>query len=157
MNISENKVVELSFKLFLNDYNGELIQEFSKEDPFKFIFGTGQLLESFENNLKGLSEGDTFKFMIPYSEAYGEVDEEAIIDFPPNAFNIDKEYLYVGSVLPFKDENGNEMDGTIIEITDDAISVDFNHPLAGEDLYFEGKVEKVRDATPEELNHRHVH
>jgi len=157
MNIDKNKVVELSFQLHLSGYDGELIQEFAKEEPFKFIFGVGQLLESFEKKLSGLSEGQAFKFMIPVGEAYGEVDEEAIIDFPPSALNIDKDYLYVGSVLPFKDEEGNEMEGTIVEINDNAISIDFNHPLAGEDLYFEGKVEKVRDASPEELAHGHVH
>lgn len=85
------------------------------------------------------------------------MDEEAIIDFPPTALNIEKDYLYVGSVLPFKDDEGNEMEGTIVEINDNAISIDFNHPLAGEDLYFEGKIENVREATPEELAHGHVH
>ncbi|MGQ9847483.1 MAG: FKBP-type peptidyl-prolyl cis-trans isomerase [Bacteroidales bacterium] len=157
MNIDKNKVVELSFQLRLNGYDGELIQEFAKDEPFRFIFGVGQLLESFENKLFGLSKGQTFKFMLPVVEAYGEVDEEAIIDFPPTALNIEKDYLYVGSVLPFKDDEGNEMEGTIVEITDNAISIDFNHPLAGQDLYFEGKIENVRDATPEELAHGHVH
>lgn len=157
MNIEKNKVVELSFQLHLNGYDGELIQEFAKDEPFKFIFGVGQLLESLENKLNGLSIGQTFKFMLPVVEAYGEVDEEAIIDFPPTLLNIEKDYLFVGSVLPFKDDEGNEMEGTIVEINDNAISIDFNHPLAGEDLYFEGKVENVRDATPEELAHGHVH
>lgn len=157
MNIQKNKVVELSFQLRLNSYDGELILEFSKEEPFKFIFGIGQLLESFENKLYGLSIGQTFKFMLPVVEAYGEVNEEAVINFHPSALNIEKDYLYVGSVLPFKDDEGNEMEGTIVEINDNAISIDFNHPLAGKDLYFEGKVENVREATPEELAHGHVH
>lgn len=157
MNIEQNKVVELSFKLSLDDFNGELIQEFDKEEPFKFIFGTGYLLEGFENKIKGLTTGDKFKFKLPVEEAYGEVDEEAVIDFPHSMFNIDKQYIYVGSVLPFKDENGNEMECTIVEITDDAVTVDFNHPLAGEDLYFEGEVLNIREATPEELQHGHVH
>lgn len=71
MNIDKNKVVELSFQLHLNGYDGELIQEFAKDEPFKFIFGVGQLLESFENKLNGLSIGQTFKFMLPVVEAYG--------------------------------------------------------------------------------------
>ncbi len=157
MNIEKNKVVELTFKLHLNDYNGELIQEFTKEEPFKFIFGVGQLLENFEGKLNGMGEGENFKFMLSVEEAYGEVDEEAIIDFPAGSLNIDKEYLYVGSVLPFKDEDGNEMEGTIVEMNDDTINIDFNHPLAGENLYFEGKIEKIRNATKEELDHGHVH
>lgn len=157
MNIEKNKVVELTFKLYLNDYNGELIEEFTKEEPFKFIFGVGQLLENFEGKLNGMGEGENFKFMLPAEDAYGEVDEEAIIDFPANSLNIDKEYLYVGSVLPFKDEEGNEIEGTIVEMNDDTINIDFNHPLAGENLYFEGRIEKVRNAAPEELDHGHVH
>jgi len=55
MNISKNKVVELSFKLSLNDFNSELIQEFSKEELFKFLFGAGEILESFENKINGMS------------------------------------------------------------------------------------------------------
>ncbi len=157
MNISRNKVVELSFKLSLNDFNGELIQEFSKEEPFKFLFGTGEILESFENKINGMSVGEKFKFKLTSDEAYGDVDEEAIIDFPHSMFNIDQEYIFVGSVLPFKDEEGNEMEGTIVEISDEAITVDFNHPLAGEDLYFEGEIINVREATPEELKHGHAH
>ncbi len=72
-------------------------------------------------------------------------------------FNIDKEYLYIGSVLPFKDEDENEMEGTILEINDETVTVDFNHPLAEEDQFFEGEVINVRDATTEELNNGHVH
>jgi FKBP-type peptidyl-prolyl cis-trans isomerase SlyD len=157
MNIAKNNVVELSFKLFLDDFDGELIQEFTKDEPFKFIFGTGSLLESFEDNIKGMSPGDKFKFKLTAEEAYGEVDEEAIIDLPHSFFNIDEDYIYIGSVLPFKDEEGNEIEGTIIDINDDAVTVDFNHPLAGEDLYIEGEVLSVRKATPDELNHGHVH
>jgi len=157
MNIAKNNVVELSFKLFLDDFDGELIQEFTKDEPFKFIFGTGSLLESFEDNIKGMSPGDKFKFKLTAEEAYGEVDEEAIIDLPHSFFNIDKDYIYIGSVLPFKDEEGNEIEGTIIDINDDAVTVDFNHPLAGEDLYIVGEVLAVRKATPDELNHGHVH
>ena len=157
MKIDKNKVVELTFKLFLDKYDGRLIQEFNQEEPFTFIFGTGELLENFEKKLKGLSDSDAFKFKLTKDEAYGDLDDEAIIDFPPSAINIDKEYVYIGSVLPFKDEEGNEMEGTIIEISDKVITIDFNHPLAGEDLYFEGNVFSVRDATPEELSHGHVH
>ncbi len=155
MNVSKNKVVEVSFKLSLDDFDGELIQEFDKEEPFKFIFGIGNLLEGFENKINGMSVGDKFKFKLSSEEAYGEVDEEAIIDFPPSMFNIDKNYVYVGSVLPFKDQDGNEMEGTIVEITDNAITVDFNHPLAGEDLFFEGEILNIREATSEELENRY--
>lgn len=157
MNISKNKVVEISFKLYLDDFGGELVQEFNKEEPFKFIFGLGYLLEGFEKKISGLSVGEHFKFTLPVDEAYGEVDEEGIIDFPHAMFNIDKNYVYVGSVLPFKDQDGNEMEGTIVEITDETVTVDFNHPLAGEELFFEGEVLNIREATAEELNHGHVH
>ncbi len=154
MLVSKNKVVEISFKLSLDGFDGEIVQEYNKEEPFKFIFGIGDLFDGFENKINGMSVGDKFKFMLPVDEAYGEIDEEAIIDFPSSMFNIDKEYVYVGSVLPFKDQEGNEIEGTIVEINENTVTVDFNHPLAGEDLYFEGKILNIREATSEELKNQ---
>ena len=161
MEISKNKVVELSYILHFDDFNGDIIEEVTNDNPFTFIYESGFMLDAFENNIKGLKKDDTFKFKIACNDAYGEVNEKNIVDLPKNVFEVDgkfnKEIIFAGAKVPMKDEQGNEFDGFIIDITKDTVIVDFNHPMAGEDLYFEGRVLNVREATKEELNHGHVH
>jgi len=161
MEISKNKVVELIYILHFDDFNGDIIEEVKTDSPFTFIYETGLMLEAFENNIKGLKKDDAFKFKIACNDAYGEVNEKNIVDLPKNVFEVDgkfnKEIIFAGAKVPMKDEQGNEFDGFIIDITKNTVIVDFNHPMAGEDLYFEGRVLNVREATKEELNHGHVH
>jgi len=161
MEISKNKVVELIYILHFDDFNGDIIEEVKTDSPFTFIYETGFMLEAFENNIKGLKKDDAFKFKIACNDAYGEVNEKNIVDLPKNVFEVDgkfnKEIIFAGAKVPMKDEQGNEFDGFIIDITKNTVIVDFNHPMAGEDLYFEGRVLNVREATKEELEHGHVH
>jgi len=161
MEISKNKVVELIYILHFDDFNGDIIEEVKTDSPFTFIYETGLMLEAFENNIKGLKKDDAFKFKIACNDAYGEVNEKNIVDLPKNVFEVDgkfnKEIIFAGAKVPMKDEQGNEFDGFIIDITKNTVIVDFNHPMAGEDLYFEGRVLNVREATKEELEHGHVH
>ena len=161
MEISKNKVVELIYILHFDDFNGNIIEEVKTDSPFTFIYETGLMLEAFENNIKGLKKDDAFKFKIACNDAYGEVNEKNIVDLPKNVFEVDgkfnKEIIFAGAKVPMKDEQGNEFDGFIIDITKNTVIVDFNHPMAGEDLYFEGRVLNVREATKEELEHGHVH
>jgi len=161
MEISKNKVVELIYILHFDDFNDDIIEEVKTDSPFTFIYETGFMLEAFENNIKGLKKDDAFKFKIACNDAYGEVNEKNIVDLPKNVFEVDgkfnKEIIFAGAKVPMKDEQGNEFDGFIIDITKNTVIVDFNHPMAGEDLYFEGRVLNVREATKEELEHGHVH
>jgi len=161
MEISKNKVVELIYILHFDDFNGDIIEKVKTDSPFTFIYETGLMLEAFENNIKGLKKDDAFKFKIACNDAYGEVNEKNIVDLPKNVFEVDgkfnKEIIFAGAKVPMKDEQGNEFDGFIIDITKDTVIVDFNHPMTGEDLYFEGRVLNVREATKEELEHGHVH
>ena len=161
MEISKNKVVKLIYILHFDDFNGDIIEEVKTDSPFTFIYETGFMLEAFENNIKGLKKDDAFKFKIACNDAYGEVNEKNIVDLPKNVFEVDgkfnKEIIFAGAKVPMKDEQGNEFDGFIIDITKNTVIVDFNHPMAGEDLYFEGRVLNVREATKEELEHGHVH
>jgi len=161
MEISKNKVVELIYILHFDDFNGDIIEKVKTDSPFTFIYETGFMLEAFENNIKGLKKDDAFKFKIACNDAYGEVNEKNIVDLPKNVFEVDgkfnKEIIFAGAKVPMKDEQGNEFDGFIIDITKNTVIVDFNHPMAGEDLYFEGRVLNVREATKEELEHGHVH
>jgi FKBP-type peptidyl-prolyl cis-trans isomerase SlyD len=158
MIISNNKVVSLSYELKIN---GEIVDNAVEQHPLEFIYGRGQLLPLFEQNINGLKIGDTFEFMVPCEEGYGKVNEMAVVELPKEIFKVDGEIptdlLEVGRSLPMRDNEGNALNGMIIDIKDDVIVMDFNHPLAGQDLYFNGKIEAIRDATAEELDHGHIH
>ncbi|MHC1704663.1 MAG: peptidylprolyl isomerase [Tenuifilaceae bacterium] len=158
MIITNDKVVSLSYMLKVND---EIVDNAVAEHPLVFLFGRGQLLPLFEEKIKGLKEGDPFEFMIPCDEGYGQVNESAVVELPKDIFKVDGEVpadlLEVGRSLPMRDNEGNALNGIIVNITDEAVVMDFNHPLAGQDLYFNGKIESVRDASAEELDHGHIH
>jgi FKBP-type peptidyl-prolyl cis-trans isomerase SlyD len=158
MIISNNKVVSLSYELKIN---GEIVDNAVEQHPLEFIYGRGQLLPLFERNINGLKIGDTFEFMVPCEEGYGKVNEMAVVELPKDIFKVDGEIpedlLEVGRSLPMRDNEGNALNGMIIDIKDDVIVMDFNHPLAGQDLFFNGKIEAIRDATAEELDHGHIH
>ncbi|MDR1730155.1 MAG: peptidylprolyl isomerase [Prevotellaceae bacterium] len=157
MTISEKKFVTVSYELYVGekDEKPELMEKTSKENPLKFIFGTGMMLEKFEENLKGLKAGDKFDFEIKPEEAYGEYEDENIIKLDKSIFEVDgeldSEVLFEGNVVPMMDNAGNRLSGTVVSITDNQVEMDFNHPLAGETLHFTGEVLEVRDATEEEI------
>lgn len=161
MKISKNKVVSLTYELKLNDENGELVQKVDKKKPFVYLFGIGGLLPVFEKNLEGLMAGDRFAFGLTPDEGYGERNEEAVIDLDKNIFEvdgkIDEEMLQVGKVIPMQNEQGQPLNGLVVEIAEAKVKMDFNHPLADQQLHFTGEILEVRDATEEELNHGHAH
>ena len=157
MKISNNKLITLTYDLNVVIEGDELIfeEQATAEKPCEFIFGTDSMLESFEKHLEGLSAGDKFTFTITSDQAYGEYYEENVIKLPKKIFEIDgqidEKMLFVGNKLPMLDADGNLLEGIIFEIDGDEISMDFNHPLAGGTLHFNGEVIGVREATDEEI------
>ncbi len=155
MEISRNKYVTVSYVLRLQGFEGEIVEETTEEQPLEFIFGTGRMLQMFEEKLEGLKAGDDFSFKLAAGEAYGEINQEAKVDIPKNIFEvegkIDEELIKVGNMVPMQDAQGNRLNGIVLDITDDTIKMDFNHPLAGDDLYFAGAVKDVREATDSEM------
>jgi FKBP-type peptidyl-prolyl cis-trans isomerase SlyD len=163
MQITNEKVVTLSYELTVTDAEGqkELIETVEHDDPMAFIQGMSGLPEAFEQNIEGLSEGDTFEFSIPAENGYGEFDPTAIVELPKDIFKVDGEFveemLEVGNYLPMTDDSGNQLNGRIIAVEADAVRMDFNHPLVDKEMYFKGTIIGVRDATQIELDHGHVH
>ena len=163
MQITNEKVVTLSYELTVTDMEGqkELIETVEQDDPMAFIQGMSGLPEAFEENIEGLSEGDTFEFSIPVEEGYGEFDPTAIVELPKEIFQVDGEFveemLEVGNYLPMTDDTGNQLNGKIISVENDMVKMDFNHPLVDKEMYFKGTIIGVRDATQTELEHGHVH
>lgn len=161
MQIDKHSVVSLSYKLS-NHTSGEKIEETTPESPMVFLYGVGQLIPDFENNVKGLKVGDSFEFVITAEKAYGIPSDDNIANIPLDVFKndegvIDSNEIKVGAVLPMSDDQGHSMLGTILAIDATEVRMDFNHPLAGTDLHFTGKIDDVREATKDEIDHGHVH
>ncbi len=156
METAPNKLIVVSYELYVTeDGERDLVEKATKEQPFQFISGLGTTLDAFESQLKGLVVGDKFEFTISSDEAYGEYDDEHVIDLPKNIFEVDgrfdAERIFAGNVVPLMDADGNRMNATVVEVSNDNVKVDMNHPLAGEDLTFIGEVIESRTATNEEI------
>ncbi len=161
MKVGNNKVVTLTYELRQKDANGQIIQKVEKDRPFVYLFGVGGLLPKFEQSLSGLQVGDSFSFGLTSEEGYGEPTQDAILDLDKQIFEIDGKIeeglLDVGNQITMQDQHGNPIDGIVLEVTNEAVKMDFNHPLAGEDLYFSGEIIDIREADADEVSHGHVH
>ena len=161
MKVGKNKVVTLTYTLRLDNNDGDIIQQVTEERPFVHLFGIGTLLPKFEENLAGLEAEGEFAFGLTPGDGYGEFTDDAIIELEKKIFErdgaIDEELLKIGNMITMQDQEGRPIDGRVLEVKDDKVVMDFNHPLAGKDLHFSGKVIEVREATEEEMSHGHVH
>ena len=156
METVENKYITLAYKLYsIENGEKEFTEEAPAEHPFQFISGLGLTLEAFESQVKDLKKGDKFDFTIKAEEAYGEYGEEHVIDLPKNIFEIegkfDSERVVEGAVIPLMTSEGQRINGSVVEVKDDVVVMDMNHPLAGCDLNFVGEVTENRPATNDEL------
>ncbi|MEY2635835.1 MAG: Peptidylprolyl isomerase [Bacteroidota bacterium] len=163
MPIAQNNVVFISYQLAFPDENGQpdVVEIVDENEPMVFIHGLSGLPEAFEKNLLGLNEGDTFDFSISAEDAYGNVDPNAIIQLPKSIFQAEgqtaDDILQIGNFIPMTDDQGNRMQGLVVAIEGESVTMDFNHPLAEKTLMFQGKILKIREATPDEIAHGHVH
>ncbi len=154
-------VVTLHYKLQLENAQGELVEETFGSEPLVFLYGAGKMIPEFEKNLSGKQPGEEFAFGIKAEDAYGVVNPDAIVELPLSSFMVDGEVatdlLVEGRTIPMSDNMGNRMLGVVKSVSNTGVVMDFNHPLAGKDLYFSGVIEAVRKATEEEVAHGHVH
>jgi FKBP-type peptidyl-prolyl cis-trans isomerase SlyD len=163
MQISEDKVVSVSYNLTASKDNGpeELIEQTSADRPFAFLFGFGGVLPDFESNLSSKQKGDRFDFKIDAKNGYGVFEKDYVVKVDKAAFMVDGKFddarVKIGEDIEMHDQEGNQLVGRVLQITDSFVEMDFNHPLAGYDLHFIGEVLDVRNATSEELAHGHVH
>ncbi len=157
MKISANKFVVCTYNLYVpGEGSEELMEEATVEQPLQYIHGMNMMLPAFEEKLFGLEVGAKFDFELSTEEAYGEPQDDAVIELDRNVFldeegNFDDAVICEGNILPMRDQEGNTLQGIVREVREDAVVMDFNHPLAGEKLHFVGEVIEVREPSPEDM------
>lgn len=156
MKIEDLKVGKLVYTIQADDANGEILESATEEKPRVMMFGVGRIMKSFSDGLRSLEAGDSFAFTIAPDEAFGWHDDEKMMDVPLNVFmedgQIREDLLVVGNVIKLQDKDGHPFDGRIVQVDEDHVVMDFNHPLAGRSLFVKGKVLKVREPTIEEMD-----
>jgi FKBP-type peptidyl-prolyl cis-trans isomerase SlyD len=149
MEITKNKVAGIHYTL--TDNQGTVIDTSDGRDPLFYLHGAGNLIAGMEEGLEGKTKGDKFQLKISPEKGYGEIDPSMTQKVPRSAFGDQQ----VKKGMKFSTGNGAVV--TVTEVGLDSVTIDANHPLAGVALNFAVEVVDVRDATPEELSHGHVH
>jgi len=153
MTIEKNKVVTIEYAL--TDESGALIESSEGQEPLTYIHGVGNIIPGLEASLEGKSTGDTLEVSVQPADAYGEWDQEKVIDIPKAQFSgVDD--VEVGMQFGVHSSTGERI-VMVTKVEGDTVTVDANHPLAGKTLNFEVMVVGVREPTPDELDHGHVH
>ena len=158
METVENKYITLAYKLYtIENGEKEFTEEAPAEHPFQFISGLGLTLESFENQVKDLNKGDKIRL---YNQSRKRLTASMTRNMsstsPKNIFEIegkfDSERVVEGAVIPLMTSEGQRINGSVVEVKDDVVVMDMNHPLAGCDLNFVGEITENRPATNDELS-----
>lgn len=159
--IQPGKYVELGYDLYEVTPAGEnLVHQTDAQDPEKIIFGvTPGMIRPLEKAIEGLEAGGEFDVTVKAAEAFGPHDPDQVARLEKDVFAVDgkfdSEMVKKGAVLPMMTSDGYRINGLVVDVTDDEVEMDFNHPPAGKDVRFKGSIITVRDATPEELQPAH--
>ena len=152
MTVENGKVV--SFHYTLTNAQGDVLDQ-SQEHPMPYLHGAGNIIPGLEKELAGKKVGDKLTVNVPAAEAYGEYHEQLVNDVPREAFQ------GVDQIEPGMQFQANTPEGvqviTVKAVNGETVTVDANHPLAGQDLNFDVEIVEVREATEEESAHGHVH
>lgn len=158
MKIENQKVVKAIYEMYVDGEEGkeEMIEKATIKTPLVYCQGEGMMLPKFEEALAGLEEGDKFDFRIACEDAYGDRDEAGLMELDKHMFyNVDGEFdsdrVYVGNIIPMKTIDGQIINAQVVKVSPVKVTIDLNHPLAGENLHFIGEIVEVRDADPAEL------
>ena len=154
MKIEKDAVVSMHYTL-KNDA-GDVIDSSEGKEPLPFLQGHGNIIPGLESALEGSKVGDKLDVTVEPEEGYGLRLQEAIQEIPRTALQ-DVEDLALGMQLQSQDKDGNAFIVTVAKIEDETITVDANHPLAGETLHFAVTIESIRKAEAVEIDHGHVH
>ena len=152
-----HKYITVAYSLYTDNSEGvhELVEQAPVEHPFQFITELGVALEAFEAKLKDLNAGDEFDFTLSVDEAYGPYEQEHVIELPKSTFMLNGRFqndvIFEGAVIPLVNADGNRFQGLVLEVKEEVVIIDLNHPLAGKELHFKGSVVTSREATDAEV------
>lgn len=157
--VQPGKYVELGYDLYTVAADGkqELVHQTNPEDPERIIFGvTPGVIEPLAAAIENKEAGAAFDVEVPAEKAFGPHNPEEVMSLDKDLFVVDGKFdaqnIRPGAIVPMMTSDGYRINGVVVEVGDDKVKMDFNHPLAGKNLRFAGKVLAVRDATPEELH-----
>jgi len=154
---NDKKYISVCYKLYCQkgDEEKELVETATADRPFQFVSGMGMTLDDFESQMLTLQKGEKFDFTLTPEQAYGAYVPEAVQELPRDIFlidgKLDKDYVFEGAVVPLQNQEGDQFNGTITKITSETVTVDLNHPLAGQSLNFVGEMLENRPATDSEV------
>ncbi len=153
MQIANNSVVAIDYTLTDND--GQVIDSSAGGEPLYYLHGFQNIIPGLENALLGKSVGDKLTVSIEPAMGYGEYNPGMVQTVPKHMFG-GVDTIEVGMQFRAETDEGVQLI-TVAAVEGDEVTVDGNHPLAGETLHFEVEVVEVRAATAEEISHGHVH
>ncbi len=148
MNITENCLVELAYKMyFVGD--DEVVESFSETNPLEILIGSEEMPEEFERQLIGKQAGDKLEFVLTQDKAFGAYDGKLLKELPIDLFyddsgKIDSKIIYDGALITLEADGREPQDAFVVEVKDKEILVDMNHPYAGEDLLFKVQILSIR-------------
>jgi FKBP-type peptidyl-prolyl cis-trans isomerase SlyD len=151
--VENGVVVSMEYTLKID---GEVIDSSEGQDPLEFLAGYGNIIPGLENEMIGMKVGDSKDVVVEPADGYGEYDEEAFMDVPRDQFPADMP-VEEGLELTVRDDEGQARYARIESVEGGTVRLNFNHPLAGDELHFNVKVVSLREPTEEELDHGHVH
>ena len=162
MENNKNRFMSISYSLYIDeDGNKRLVEKTNEGQPFQFISGFGIALDSFENEMIPLAKGASFDFSLTKDQAYGDYRNELVQELGREVFSInghfDHEHIFQDAIIQMQNEEGNRFNARVLEVGEEKVKIDLNHPLAGETLYFKGEVLENREATEDEINHLMKH
>ena len=151
--VQDDVVVSMEYTLHVD---GELLDSSEGQAPLQFLAGHGNIISGLESEMKGMKIGDSKDVIIQPADGYGEFDDEAFMNVSRDQFPKDME-LTEGVELTVRDDEGNARYARVDNIEGEVVTLNFNHPLAGDELHFHVKVVAIREPSHEELEHGHVH
>ena len=151
--VQDGVVVSMEYTLHVD---GKLLDSSEGQGPLQFLTGYGNIIPGLENEMMGMKIGESKDVVVQPADGYGEFDEEAFMEVAKKDFPKDMP-LEVGAELSVRDNADNARTAFVDSIEGDIVTLNFNHPLAGDELHFHVKVVALREPNDEELEHGHVH
>ncbi len=154
MTVQKNSVVTIDYTLKNED--GEILDSSKENGALSYLHGHQGIVEGLEEALEGHGEGDEIQTTLVPDKAYGSRDEKLLFDVGRDRMPSDVD-LEIGMQFLAQGQDGSQRPVTVAAIGDDKVTLDGNHPLAGETLHFDVTINGIREATDEEISHGHVH